>query len=103
MRYDTKIIFLEKSGEPIYDETTGNTKEPEPLRVPAYGSVAETSLNARELMYGSVLVNSITAHIQGPYPGDFERLEGAEVNGKKYELTEMINLQAKTIFYLREV
>jgi hypothetical protein len=103
MRYDTKITFLEKSGNPVYDEATGNTKEPEPLKVTAYGSVAETALDARELMYGSVLVKSITAHIQGPYPGDFERLEGAEVNGKKYELTEAMYLRAKTVFYLREV
>lgn len=102
MRYDTKIIFLEKAGEPVYDETTGNITVPEQKRVTVYGAVSETAQDARELMYGSVLVKSLTVHTQGRYPGNKAFLEGAEIDGKLYSITQTVDLRAKTVFYLRE-
>ena len=99
MRYDTPIYFISE-GDSIYDVSTGDYIKGEPVKIPQYASVNDTTTESMTLIYGKLKQGSLTIQLQNHYNDSFSWIE---VAGKRYAVDRSRKLRTKHTFIVSEV
>lgn len=96
MRYDTPIYF-QKVLSGAYDPETGNYQEDQVTEEQRLASVACTSIDTMQIVYGGIHQGSVTVHLQNHYEKPYDRIR---IGDKVYRVEVKKNLRTKQILIL---
>lgn len=99
MRYDKKIYFV-KSGEAVYDKSTGDYIGSDPTETEIIASVSPTTINTMRLVYGEIRQGSVTVHLLNHYDAPFDYIR---IGNKKYSVNYKRMLRTKEALVCTEV
>lgn len=99
MRYDKKVIFV-LNGSAIYDEETGDYKDPVAIETVRYASVMDTNRETMHLVYGEIKQGSLTIQLQNHYDNQFDYIV---IEDTKYKVDYTRKLRIKQTFIVSEV
>lgn len=99
MRYDKKIYFV-TAGESVYDTSTGDYKQGEPVKDTCYAAVMGMSDQKMRFVYGALRQGAVEVQMQNHYTDEFDWLE---IEGTKYKPDSILMLRNKEVIYASEV
>lgn len=99
MRYDTAVCFQTLT-QGVYDEETGDYKDPTITEVQRTASVIDTGDDVKQLLYGNVREKSKTISLLNAYTGHFDRIR---IGSVLYRSDQCSTFRKKQSFVVSEI